>query len=250
LEKLEMLRMGRNPKTDSNENEKQAQPQPQQHAPYGTPATYNTPAPYNAPPAPPAPPAASPAFANTEPPAQPESERPQSGRAMTETETLAREIKDGTMSGFVGGGTVLSGEAAFKGMLRIDGHLTGRISSEKGTLIVSSGGRVDASIEVATAKINGVVNGDVIASERLELGRSAQVYGNVQTPVLVIEQGAIFEGGCRMKQAEAAPQKTERADKTQRNDSTARSSSSSLPPPVAAAARSAAPEAVKASNPV
>lgn len=243
-----MLRMGRNPKTDSNENEKQAQPQ-QQQAPYGTPATYNTPAPYNAPPAPPA--AAPPAFANTEPPAPPESERPQAGRAMTETETLAREIKDGTMSGFVGGGTVLSGEAAFKGMLRIDGHLTGRISSEKGTLIVSSGGRVDANIEVATAKINGVVNGDIIASERLELGRSAQVFGNVQTPVLVIEQGAIFEGGCRMKKAEAAPQKTERidktTDKTQAKDSPARSSS--LPPPVAAAARSAAPEAVKASNP-
>jgi cytoskeletal protein CcmA (bactofilin family) len=234
--------MGRNPKTDPNENEKQAQPQ--QQAPYGTPATYNAPAPsYNAPP--PAPPATPPAFANNEPPAQPESERPRATQAMTETETLAREIKDGTMSGFVGGGTVLSGEAAFKGMLRIDGHLTGRISSEKGTLIVSSGGRVDADIEVATAKINGVVNGDIVASERLELGRSAQVYGNVQTPVLVIEQGAIFEGGCRMKKAETAPQKTERVDKPQIKDAPARNSS--LPPPVAA--RSAAPEAVKASNP-
>lgn len=242
-----MLRMGRNPKTDSNENDKQAQPppppQPQQPAPYGTPATYNTPAPYNAPPAAAA---APPAFAHTESPAPTESERPQVGKAMTETETLAREIKDGTMSGFVGGGTVLSGEAVFKGMLRIDGHLTGRISSEKGTLIVSSGGRVDADIEVATAKINGIVNGDITASERLELGRSAQVYGNVQTPVLVIEQGAIFEGGCRMKKTEAAPQKTERAEKTQAKDSATRNGS--LPSP-AAPARSAAPEAVKASNP-
>jgi cytoskeletal protein CcmA (bactofilin family) len=164
---------------------------------------------------------------------------------MTETESLAREIKDGTMSGFVGGGTVLSGEATFKGMLRIDGHLTGRVSSEKGTLIVSSGGRVDANIAVATAKINGIVNGDIIASERLELGRSAQVHGNIQTPVLVIEQGAIFEGGCRMKTVEAT-QKNHQAEKTYAKESSPRSSSS-MPPPVAA--RSDAPEVVKASNP-
>ncbi|MBD0325102.1 MAG: polymer-forming cytoskeletal protein [Pyrinomonadaceae bacterium] len=231
-----MLRMGRNPKAEPNENEKQAA------APQ---AAYNTPASYNTPTAAAPPPAASPAYSNPQPPVQPDIERaPQTTRAMTETESLAREIKDGTMSGFVGGGTVLSGEAVFKGMLRVDGHLTGRISSEKGTLIVSSGGRVDADIQVATAKINGSVNGDIIASERLELGRTAEVHGNVQAPVLVIEQGAIFEGSCRMKSLETA-RKTELTEKAQAKDSPQRSSS--VPPPTAA--RSAAPEAVKATNP-
>lgn len=218
-----MLRMGRNPKAEPNENERQAAiPQ----------AAYGTTAQTIAPPTP----------AYPEPPA--EVERPQATRALTETETLAREIKDGTMSGFVGGGTVLSGEAVFKGMLRIDGHLTGRISSEKGTLIVSSGGRVDADIEVATARINGLINGDIIASERLELGRTAQVHGNIQAPVLVIEQGAIFEGGCRMRSGEAA-QKSERAEKTQPKDSPA-PRSSVLP---SVAAKSAATEAANSSNP-
>lgn len=220
-----MLRMGRNPKAEQNENEKQAA------APQ---TTYGTTAPTTAPPSP----------VYTEPPPHREIERPQATGAVTETESLAREIKDGTMSGFVGGGTVLSGEAVFKGMLRIDGHLTGRISSEKGTLIVSSGGRVDANIEVATARINGIINGDIIASERLELGRTAQVYGNIQAPVLVIEQGAIFEGGCRMKSNEAA-QKSERTEKTQPKDSLA--SRSSVPPPVAA--QSNATEAAHSSNP-
>jgi cytoskeletal protein CcmA (bactofilin family) len=93
-------------------------------------------------------------------------------------------------------------------MLRIDGRFTGRITSEKGTLIVSAGGRVDANLWVGTAKVNGVVNGDITASERIELGRSAQVRGQIQTPTLVVEQGAIFEGGCRMTQA--APAKAER----------------------------------------
>src|SRR6185503_9002289 len=48
--------------------------------------------------------------------------------AMTESETLARDIKEGTLSGFVGGGTVVTGEANFKAMMRVDGHLSGRVS--------------------------------------------------------------------------------------------------------------------------
>ena len=125
-------------------------------------------------------------------------------RAVSESEALARDLKDGIMSGFVGSGTLLTGEASFKGMLRVDGHFSGHISSDKGTLIVSSGGLVDANIEVAIAKINGTINGDMIASERIEMGRNARVKGNVQTPVLVVEPGAIFEGNCRMPQPRAA----------------------------------------------
>ena len=84
-------------------------------------------------------------------------------------------------------------------MLRIDGHFTGRVRSEKGSLIVSAGGVVEANIEVASAKINGTVRGDIIATGRVELGRSARVQGNIQTPALIIEDGAIFEGNCRMQ---------------------------------------------------
>ncbi len=52
-----------------------------------------------------------------------------SAKAMTESETLARDIKEGTLSGFVGNGTSVTGEATFKAMLRVDGHLSGRVSS-------------------------------------------------------------------------------------------------------------------------
>ena len=121
-------------------------------------------------------------------------------RAMTESETLAKDIKEGTLSGFVGGGTVVTGEANFKAMMRVDGHLSGRISSTSGTLIVGANGKVDANIEVAVAVIHGTINGDIIATQRLELGRAAKVNGNIQTPSLIIEQGAIFEGSCKMLQ--------------------------------------------------
>jgi cytoskeletal protein CcmA (bactofilin family) len=133
--------------------------------------------------------------------------------AMTESETLARDIKEGTLSGFVGGGTVVTGEANFKAMMRVDGHLSGRVSSSSGTLIVGANGKVDANIEVAVAIIHGTINGDIIATQRLELGRAAKVNGNIQTPSLVIEQGAVFEGSCKMVQMTAAADKAKRDNK-------------------------------------
>lgn len=131
----------------------------------------------------------------------------QSRGAMTESESLARDIKEGTLSGFVGGGTDVTGEANFKAMMRVDGHFSGRITSTSGTLIVGNNGKVDANIEVAIAIIHGNINGDIIATQRLELGRAAKVNGNIQTPSLVIEQGAIFEGSCKMLQMQTAAEK-------------------------------------------
>lgn len=134
-------------------------------------------------------------------------ETPSSTRALTESETLARNLKDGTLTGYVGNGTVLAGEIGFRGMLRCDGQIKGRVTSEDGTLIIGNGGAVDADIEVAIAIVNGTLNGDVLAKKRLEMGRAARVSGNIQTQSLVVEQGAIFEGSCKMSQLRADAEK-------------------------------------------
>jgi cytoskeletal protein CcmA (bactofilin family) len=125
-------------------------------------------------------------------------------RVVTDSESIARDIKEGRLSGFVGHGTVLTGETNFQMMLRVDGHLTGTVTSDGGTLIVGTNGQVDANVSVGVATINGIVNGDVIASEKIQLGRTARVMGNVATPRLVIEEGAVFEGGCSMIKAREA----------------------------------------------
>ena len=172
-----MLRIGKNPKDqEENDNSSRRQEVPE----YPTAKTYSS----------------------YQTPAEPKpAETPvASSRAMTESETLAKDIKEGTLSGFVGGGTVLTGEANFKAMMRVDGHLSGRVTSSSGTLIVGANGKVDANIEVAVAVIHGTINGDIIATQRLELGRAAKVNGNIQTPSLIIEQGAVFEGSCKMLQ--------------------------------------------------
>jgi len=181
-----MLRIGKNPKDQEETDHSNSRPE----VPDYTAKTYPS---YQAP-------------ASVE--SKPAAELTASGsRAMTESETLARDIKEGTLSGFVGGGTVVTGEANFKAMMRVDGHLSGRVSSSSGTLIVGANGKVDANIEVAVAVIHGSINGDIIATQRLELGRSAKVNGNIQTPSLIIEQGAIFEGSCKMLQMSQAVDK-------------------------------------------
>lgn len=200
-----MLRMGKTPKQEPTGNDRQ--PVTQQHQqPQPPQATSTQPLAQPLSPAPPPTYNEATARSNTASASAP--------RAVMESESLAREIKDGSMSGFVGGGTTLSGEVAFKGMLRVDGHLTGSILSEKGTLIVSSGGRVDANINVAVAKINGAIHGDITASERIELGRTAQVYGDIKTSALIIEQGAVFDGSCRMSDVKGANGKESARDKS------------------------------------
>lgn len=100
--------------------------------------------------------------------------------------------------GFVGDVVNFTGEVCFKSMLRIDGHFSGNVISTDGTLIVSTGAEVTkAVIKVAVAKINGTVEGDILASKQLVLGRTANVRGQVAAPALVVEEGAQFNGLCR-----------------------------------------------------
>ena len=100
--------------------------------------------------------------------------------------------------GFVGDVVNFTGEVCFKSMLRIDGHFSGNVTSEDGTLIISTGAQVTkAVIKVAVAKINGTVEGDILASEQLVLGRTANVKGMLTAPALIVEEGAQLNGSCR-----------------------------------------------------
>jgi cytoskeletal protein CcmA (bactofilin family) len=180
-----MLRIGKNPKESA---ESEISPEKPEVSLYNTPKSLSS---FQEQP-------------NVDPrPTQVENTQPTARGAMTESESLAREIKEGNLSGFVGSGTVVTGEADFKAMMRVDGHLSGRIKSTSGTLIVGANGKVDANIEVAIAIVHGTVNGDIVATTRLELGRAAKLNGNIQTASLMIEPGALFEGSCKMIKATA-----------------------------------------------
>jgi cytoskeletal protein CcmA (bactofilin family) len=89
------------------------------------------------------------------------------------------------------------GELKFEGTLRIDCYVTGRLRSLTGTLIVSETAEVESDVFVANAIIDGIMHGDIYASERVELQSHAKVFGDIETPALVVQTGARLEGQCR-----------------------------------------------------
>src|SRR5438874_9305883 len=107
-------------------------------------------------------------------------------------------IKQRPKSGPIDSEPELDGELSFKDMLRINGHVAGKIFSYKGTLIVDGSAKVEAEINVAVCVISGIVIGDVVGHERVEVGSGAVVKGNISTPKLSIKPGAVFQGDCRM----------------------------------------------------
>src|SRR5437870_6252162 len=85
-------------------------------------------------------------------------------------------------------------EFRFEGTLRIDCFVAGRIRSATGTLIIAETGRAEADISVAVAVIEGQVTGEIHALERVEVGNRSKVIGNIKTPAISIQTGAVFEG--------------------------------------------------------
>jgi len=99
-------------------------------------------------------------------------------------------------------GCKISGKLFFEGAVKIDGQVDGQIDANDNVFIGDSA-VVTAQIKAASVAVAGKVSGDIIATKRVEIRPSAKVLGNLTTPVLVVHEGAVFEGHCVM-QAEHA----------------------------------------------
>ncbi len=93
-------------------------------------------------------------------------------------------------------GTDLQGTFMFSGEVTLNGRLRGEIVSTD-TLVVGEKAVINASISGCTVEIHGEVFGPVSATARLQLVHTARVHGDIDAPVVVIEEGAILEGHCR-----------------------------------------------------
>jgi cytoskeletal protein CcmA (bactofilin family) len=109
------------------------------------------------------------------------------------------------LSGYIDEGSEIEGSYTFSGTVMLNGKFKGEIHSND-TLIVGEKGVVNATINAGSVLISGEVVGNVVASERVEMHGNARVFGDVEAPVVVVEEGVLFEGHCRMTktpQAEA-----------------------------------------------
>ncbi len=102
----------------------------------------------------------------------------------------------------LGKGSSFDGKLTFEGAVRIDGVFSGEIET-KGTLMIGETAEVKAKIHASQIIIEGLIRGEIIATNSLEIHDSARVYGNLLCPSLMIQKGAIFEGTCRMESAAA-----------------------------------------------
>jgi cytoskeletal protein CcmA (bactofilin family) len=109
------------------------------------------------------------------------------------------------LNGFLDEGTEFSGELRFRDALRVDGRVKGKVVSDN-LLIIGETGQVDAEIDCGVVSIRGRVTGTVRARQRIELLSGCRVLGTLVSPKLVIEDGAFFQGDCRMGESPGVAQ--------------------------------------------
>jgi cytoskeletal protein CcmA (bactofilin family) len=98
---------------------------------------------------------------------------------------------------FLGKNCFFEGKMTFEGVFRLDGKVEGEIF-RSGTLIMSETAVIKGKVEVDALILNGMVEGEVNAKERVEIHTKGKLYGTVFTPTLVIQDGGILEGNCKM----------------------------------------------------
>jgi len=99
---------------------------------------------------------------------------------------------------FLGEETSFEGKLIFEGTVRIDGKFQGEIHTDD-IVIVGESAEVNAEINAGEIVISGTVRGNIFAKESLEIMAPGKVYGSILTPKLMIQEGVIFEGTCRME---------------------------------------------------
>ena len=103
------------------------------------------------------------------------------------------------ISTFIGADASIDGNIEFKGTIRVDGNVKGKISSDNGTVVVGEKAVVNAEVFVNVAVVMGELNGSIDARERVEVYPPGRVGGDIHAPVISIEPGGVFNGNCVMK---------------------------------------------------
>ena len=123
--------------------------------------------------------------------------------------------KGSDLTAFIDEGSEIEGKYTFRGTVMMNGKFSGEIVSND-TLIIGEKGVVNANVRAGIVLINGEVVGNVAASERVELRGSARIFGDVEAPVVVVEEGVMFDGKCKMTKGQSAEAADPRAESLDR----------------------------------
>jgi cytoskeletal protein CcmA (bactofilin family) len=104
---------------------------------------------------------------------------------------------DSEIKAYMGEDTVFNGLLNYSGTVRIDGKFEGQVITED-TLIIGETGHLMAEISAGTIICMGYVEGNLMASQKIEIHSTSKVVGNIKSPALNIELGGVFDGTCDM----------------------------------------------------
>ena len=99
---------------------------------------------------------------------------------------------------FLGEGTEFTGEVRFSEIMRVDSNISGTIVSDSGSLLIMEKGCIKATVQVGAVEVSGIVEGTITARNSVKIHSTGRVYGDIYTPALIIEHGAVFDGKCHM----------------------------------------------------
>lgn len=102
-------------------------------------------------------------------------------------------VSKNEINAFLGAGTVYEGKLTFQDAVRVDGTFSGEIISE-GSLIVGKDANIVGTLRVGELLLSGKFKGDVLVGRRVVIHKTGQLEGNVHTPALVMEEGALLRG--------------------------------------------------------
>ncbi len=104
----------------------------------------------------------------------------------------------GPIRAFLGSGTEFEGLLNFEGTVRIDGNFKGEIKTND-CLIIGETAFIEAEIHVGHLIVMGKISGNIISLQKVEITSSGNVKGDVMSPILIIQEGAVLEGNVRME---------------------------------------------------
>jgi cytoskeletal protein CcmA (bactofilin family) len=94
--------------------------------------------------------------------------------------------------------TNVKGTIKFGQTMKIDGNFEGELITDNGDLVVGKTGNVKANVKVRSAVVEGRLDGNIKASDKVELKQNAHLVGDLQAKTLVMEKGVVFVGKCNI----------------------------------------------------
>lgn len=135
--------------------------------------------------------------------------------AMFKNTSISFETKNGDT--VIGNEAYFQGTLTAKGSLRIDGRVDGSVVDAK-TVTIGKSGKVKGDVSCEVCYVCGEIRGNITALDHVEALAGCRIDGDIRSPKVMLEEGALFNGSCSMDNARKAERKEDLQAKTTKTE--------------------------------